>query len=921
MKNKEYIEQGFAKMDRDLAFLVQCFREVLESIGESEVAAVLPWTNASLDAVRGVSLPAKLEQSYAVAFQLLNMVEENTSAQVRRLRERDLGMGAEPGLWCHQLQKLKSLGIPEEDIAVGLAHTQVEPVLTAHPTEAKRGTVLEQHRAIYLLLVQRENHMWTPKELSSIQDEIKVAMERLWRTGEILLTKPDISAERRGIMHYLREVFPKILPKLDKRLRQAWTEVGFQSDRISEPEHLPRLRFGTWVGGDRDGHPFVTADVTRESLMALRLHAFLVLEKTLSQLYENLTLSTYQHHPTEELTERMKVMTGELGTKAARVLARSAEEPWRTFVGLIQLKLPLSRQLGNRMDLTEGPESYRMPEELLSDLKILYRSLHAVGAGRIAHAEVRPVRRLLDVFGFHLASLDIRQNSSFHDLALTQLMTAAGIPAEDFPNWPEEKRLELLNRELLHPRPFLHSSASCGPEAKAVLDCYRLLVEHLNKYGSGGLGSLIISMTRNLSDVLVVHLLAREAGLSQVHDGVLACRLPVVPLLETIDDLDHSKALLQKILEHPVTKATQRLLQQGVSTPVQQVMVGYSDSNKDGGILASLWALHKAQRGLTEVAVKNGARIRFFHGRGGTISRGAGPTHRFLEALPEGSIAGDLRMTEQGETIAQKYANQITATYNVELLMAGVAQASIRHLHRPGHITSCEPILDHLSQLSYDAYSRFIHEEGFIDFYRVATPIDALENSRIGSRPSRRNAKKSLDDLRAIPWVFSWTQSRFYLPGWFGIGSAFEALKKENPGDFSKLVGEVKKWPFLSYVLLNVETNLASADQEIMRHYAGMVTDDELREKFLKLILEEFDRTSHMLAEVFGAGHLKRRPRMSRTLGLRAQALRILHERQIRYLQEWRSLLQQGDEARAGDALVRVLYSVNAIASGLRTTG
>ncbi|MGC1480370.1 MAG: phosphoenolpyruvate carboxylase, partial [Chthoniobacterales bacterium] len=706
----------------------------------------------------------------------------------------------------------------------------------------------------------------------------------------------------------------------------AWDAAGYDRKVLDSPNAWPRLRFGTWVGGDRDGHPLVTADVTRDTLSELRRNALVVLDQELSDLARALPLSSSVQSPSANLQARIEEYAALLGPAAATIVAQRRDEPWRQYVLLLRARLPLADHRDNTAALVESPTAYRHAHELQSDLELLHESLQEIDAHRIDRSAVWPVRRSLDVFGFHLASLDIRQNSAFHDKALAQILTAAGLPGSDFADWPEERRLEFLSKELTSPRPFLYGDTGIGTEADAVLACYGVIRAHLREYGPEGLGSLIVSMTRSVSDLLVVYILAREAGLTRWKDGVLACDLPAVPLFETQDDLQRSPDLMRVFLQHPVTKASlehhlairRSHFARTATRPVQQVMIGYSDSNKDCGILASQWTLYLAQRELTAAGNDCGVQIRFFHGRGGTISRGAGPTHRFLEALPAHTIQGDFRLTEQGETIAQKYGTVSIAAHNLELLVGGVAAASLEQsagktVPRP----DVDAIWTVLDAASTSVYQDFIRSEGFIDFYSYATPIDALENTRIGSRPARRTGKRSLADLRAIPWVFSWNQSRTYLPGWFGVGSGLQALADQKPDLFAKISEDIRSRPVLYYVLTNVETNLASADREIMSEYAALVPDEKIRDHFLGRILDEFDLTKRMLDDIFQGAVEKRRPRMIKTLELRADALRVLHRRQIALLKEWRA----ADSERAQAILPRVLLSINAIASGLRTTG
>ena len=852
---------------------------------------------------------------------MLNLIEENVSSQVRRAREKAAGIASEPGLWGANLQRLRHAGLNPKEIAAGLAEIVVEPVLTAHPTEAKRPTALEQHRRLFQLLHVREDPRHTPLELADGREEIKATLERLWRTGEILLRKPEVAAERRNLMYYFREVFPRALPELDRRLRQAWTDTGFDATLLGDGRALPRLRFGTWVGGDRDGHPLVTADTTRETLAELRAGGLLVVSRQLTHLASRLCLSHHVQSPPASFSTHLSRLMEEAGERGQAILHDAPEEPWKQYARLLLLKLP---RHGADRGNPPHPRPYTRAAELTADLERLYASLVEVGAHRLAERDALPVLRAVDTFGFHLAALDIRQNSRFHDKALGQLMTLAGHPGEDFADWDEPRRMAFIEEELRSSRPFAHAGASAGPEADAVLSCYRLLLEQLDTHGPGGLGALIISMTRQLSDLLVVFLLAREAGLAHPTPEGLVCRLPVTPLFETAEDLEHAPAIMHAFLAHPVAQRSLRMTSPGSVPPVQQVMIGYSDSNKESGILASQWALNRAQIALTDVARDAGVRIRFFHGRGGTISRGAGPTHRFLDALPPGTVNGDLRLTEQGETIAQKYANGATADFNLELLLAGTASTSLRPA-----VGSAAPVggpleatVNLLVAASREVYEGLLRAPDFMEFYSQATPIDALEQSSIGSRPSRRTGQRTLADLRAIPWVFSWNQSRFYLPGWYGVGSALAKLCAVDAAAFGELKASLNGgWPFLRYVFMNVETNLASTDRDIMSRYAGLVPDERVRAEFLGRIMDEFERTHEMLTECFGRSTMDRRPRAAKTLALRADALRVLHRQQIGLLSRWRGLQKAGDEQAAKRMLPELLLSINAIASGLRTTG
>jgi phosphoenolpyruvate carboxylase len=913
MATNNLIEENFKKIRQDLYFLVDCFREVLQELGEQEIAAQLPWSDKA-SPPRKVERPRRTAQSYSIAFQLLSMVEENAAVQQRRQSERDDTLANISGLWQQNLKRLKERGLSDKQIAESLDDIHVEPVLTAHPTEAKRATVLEHHRRIYLLLVKRENTVWTPSERDEIWASIKTELERLWRTGEIYLEKPDIASERRNAIHYLRNVFPDVLPELDRRLRVAWKAMDFDPALLGAPRRLPHLSFGNWVGGDRDGHPLVTAEVTKETLSELRKHALQLLTEQLTELTRRLSLSEFLQVPSEQLLGRVQEDADALGARGRAAVERNPDEPWRQFVNLVIARLPINEGI-----LSSNPQSYAASAELLSDLKFLRQQLLDVNARRIAANDLDPVIRTVQTFGFHLAALDIRQNSQFHDQAVAQLMSAAGMDGEKFLQWDESQRLDFLNRELSSPRPLTHPEMDLGAEAEAVLSCYREVSSYMKQYGSDGLGALIVSMTRSLSDLLVVYLLARETGLTMHTEDGLVCKLPVVPLFETIDDLHNAPGILEDFLSHPVTEQSLSHLRRhhGLEQPVQQVMVGYSDSNKDGGIFTSLWNLYRAQDALTDIGRNHNVRIRFFHGRGGTISRGAGPTHRFINALPHSSLAGDLRLTEQGETIAQKYANRLNAAYNLELLIAGTTGATCRHQHTQNETHPLEPKMDQLAEKSRQAYENLLSTDGFVTFFRQATPIDAIEASRIGSRPARRTGQQTIADLRAIPWVFSWGQARFYLSGWYGTGTALEWLRNAHPSTFETVKEQNFVWSPLHYILSNAATSLATADPEIMRAYAELVQDSGLRTRIMDQIEAEYDRTRQMLEHIYSGPLAEKRPSVQQALDLRQQGLKTLHRQQIELLRQWRKHSNDGED----DVLPKLLLTVNAIASGLGATG
>lgn len=878
------VESGLAQVDEEYKFLVDAFIRVLHDMGESETAQALEQINGTR--APAANLSEQTVQAISFSFQLLNLAEEHVANSARLIRESKAGTSAEPGHWGHYFKRLKEEGFSPDTVRSEIAQLKVEPVFTKHPTEAKRWSVLQLHREIVRILRTRETAR-TERELARCATLARGVIERLWLTGEINSQKPKVEDELDNLLYYLNEVFPSALHRLDENLLNAWQEAWPQEDPL-ERDQLPHLQFGSWVGGDRDGHPLVTADVTAATLKKMRESALKVLHNRLHKLAGVLSLTQTHSKCPQELKSTLRSW----GIKDDR------NEPWRAFV----------EALAERIDQTTRAELY-------STLENLARWLEVAKAIRTAKHYVRPLLRLLDTIGLHLARTDIRQNSAFYEKALSQMMIAAGISdAANYGKWSEDDKLNFLNQELVTPRPLTHASMQLPKEASAARDALGAVAAHIGLYGTDGIGALIVSMTRNLSDLLTVYVLAKEVGLTQQDDGGLRCILPVVPLFETYEDLEAGPSISDTFLAH---SCTQRSLNIGdpQAAPRFMIMLGYSDSNKDTGILGSQWVLFNAQRNLIAVGLKHGVKTTFFHGRGGTIGRGAGPTHRFLEALPEKSLDGGLRVTEQGEVIAQKYNTPSTATANLEWLLAGSLGAQILATKQPlpDHVSGT---MDSIVAHSRKAYRALLDADGFMTFYRQATPIDAIEQSRIGSRPSRRTGQATLDDLRAIPWVFSWNQARFYVPGWYGVGSALEALAANGQEAYNTFQQSIQATPFLRYVFYNVESSLSSSDENWMRTYADLVEEDEIRERLLKQILDERDRTVAHLGRLFKRPLPERRPRFYETIKKREAALELLHKRQIKLLQKARSA-----EKMDSESVEQLLRVVNAIASGLRTTG
>ncbi|MFH0758136.1 MAG: phosphoenolpyruvate carboxylase [Bacteroidota bacterium] len=920
MTSLHEIQKLLGKPYRDLEFLLQCFSEVLEENGKKELAAKLPWITAFEP-----EFPEENRQDllhlYSICFQLLNLSEVNGAVQNRRQKRESGGLSSVNGLWGNVLMELKKGGISEEKILDQFKRVEVEPVLTAHPTEAKRPVVLGLYRQLYLLLVQLENTMYNRYERDEIKHDIKRILHKLWFIGEIFMEKPAIESELENVLHYFYKVFPEVLPFLDFRLKQAWESAGFDPVYIEDTGNFPSVTFGNWVGGDRDGHPLVTAGVTEKTLKIFRIHAFRLVISMLDDLADKVSIYCSE----EELIASFRIRLEELEKEGSQVAEGDKKEPFKQYVKLLKRKLPVEERSGGGIGLKDTPGSYRSSVELVEDLQLLKKALVDYGAWSMAAYDVQKVLRHLAIFGFHLARLDIRQNSQYHEEALLDLIRTS-MPAryEGIAGDPS-----LLNRfildELSSMRPFLTSPELLGPDmAREAVNTYLTLSKHILTYSERAVGNLIVSMTRSERDLFTVYLFAREAGLLRHTGAGMVCPMPVVPLFETIEDLKQSPGILDAFLAHPVTKNSLEYHRdsRGRSFLVQDVMIGYSDSNKDGGILASTWYLYDAQVKMAAVGKKHGVEIRFFHGKGGTISRGAGPTHWFLKSLPGSVQNGLIRITEQGETIERKYANKGNAAYNLELLLAGTAQAAILNAGGSnGENPDRDALFSYMAGESYRAFKELTTHPSFIRFYEQATPIDVIESSKIGSRPARRRGKRALEDLRAIPWVFSWTQSRMHISSWYGVGATFAGMKSAEPGKYSLLKALVKKDDFVRYVLTNVDTSLAATDEEVMILYAGLVEDAKVRNDILEMLLSELALTREMMLDLLGSPISERRVNHFLSTRLRAAALLPLHREQVHLLGEWREARKRGKQETEEQLLKNLLRSVNAIANAMGTTG
>ncbi|MEU1208685.1 phosphoenolpyruvate carboxylase [Nocardia sp. NPDC005825] len=863
--------------------------------------------SAVADMLRDVDIRTAIPVIRAFShFLLLANLAEDLQRDRRRAVHVAAGEPPQDSSLAATYQKLDASGPDGAVVADLLSDALVSPVITAHPTETRRRTIFDVQGKITDLMRQRQRYNKYEPEFAELEVDIRRQVLQLWRAALIRLARLRIQDEIDvGLRYYdltLFDVIPRINDQVRAALRSRWPG----HDLLARPI----LRPGSWIGGDRDGNPNVTADVVhrathRAGTVAFEryLSALVELEKTLSQ------------------SARLVPVTPELAALADAGFDESpqrADEPYRRAVRAIRARLSATaiRALGELPvdGIDAGAVPYDGPGELLTDLGVVDASMRASGDGLLADDQLASVRSAVETFGFHLQGLDMRQNSETHEQVVAELFAWAGVHP-DYASLDEDQRVALLSAELTTRRPLIGSAARLSDLAAKELAVVRAARTALDDLGPDTVPNYIISMCTSVSDMLEAALLLKEAGILDPGDADTAPSSPigVVPLFETIDDLRHGADILSAALEVP---AYHRLV--AARGMQQEVMLGYSDSNKDGGYLAANWALYRAEQNLVDVARKTGIRLRLFHGRGGTVGRGGGRSYDAILAQPAGAVRGALRLTEQGEVISTKYADSGTAYRNLEALVAGTLESTLLDVEGLG--AEAEPayeILDELAESARIAYSKLVHETpGFVEYFRASTPVAEVADLNLGSRPASRKPTDSVYDLRAIPWVMAWSQSRVMLPGWYGTGTAFEQWIGDDPERLATLSDLYRRWPFFNTVMSNLAQVMAKADMDIAARYADLVPDEALRDTVFRMICDEFTRTARMHAAITGADELLAdNPALAESIHNRFPYLEPLNQLQVELLRR----------RRAGDTseLVErgILLTMNGLATALRNSG
>ncbi|HTV95254.1 MAG TPA: phosphoenolpyruvate carboxylase [Steroidobacteraceae bacterium] len=872
---------------------------------EPEVAAVLreERTTSGMPA----ALLARTLQAQGILFQLLAIAEQNRDMRNRREIERERGHAQLRGTFAGAFAAAAAEGISGAQIREALCSLRVRPVITAHPTEAKRVTVMERHRRIYLKLLELESPRWTDREREELIEALGDEIELLWLTGELKLEKPTVAQEVAWGLYFFQENLFDVVPQMLAKVQSA-----FVRQFPDEPFEVPVFfQFGSWIGGDRDGNPYVTSEVTRRTLWETRLASLNRYRARLLELVRNLSIEDQALPLPQSFRDAVADAIRSLPDGAARA-ARNRGEIFRQFICCMLARIETTIEHAERERPAPHASGYRSADRLIEDIDLMRHALESAGAKRLADALLLPLRREVGIFRFCTVRLDVRENSMRVNRTLAALYRACRAGAEPPPPHSEEW-MRWLKSELAAPRGEPRRFDGLPADAAETLDTFRTIARLREEVDREAFGALILSMTRSAADVLGVYLLAKEAGLFADTAAVERCTLPIVPLLETIPDLRKAPAILKELLQIPLVQRS--LYVQG---RIQEVMIGYSDSNKDGGYLTAHWELAKAQSQLTRLGSELGVAISFFHGRGGSVSRGGAPTGRAIAASPAGSIRGQFRLTEQGEVVSFKYANRGTAAYQVELLGSSVVEHVLRSKREAALIPVHEfhEAMEALAGTAWSAYRKLMDMPDMLAYLQASSPLEELSLLNIGSRPARRTQASTLEDLRAIPWVFAWTQNRHMVSGWYGVGSGIKAfldVRRERGLELLKRM--FREARLFRLILDDVERTLLQVDLSIARKYAGLVDCESVREPIFAAVAEEYRLTCEMILRVSGGACIGERfPQFRRRLARRLKTINEVSREQVHLLRAYRT--EPAEEVRTA-----LLMSINCAAAGLGATG
>ncbi|NHN35315.1 phosphoenolpyruvate carboxylase [Paenibacillus agricola] len=847
-------------------------------------------------------------RAFAIYFQLINIAEQNHRIRRKRDYERSSGENVQPGSIEDVVRDLKNQQIPASEVEEMLQGISLELVMTAHPTEATRRAVLDIHQRIANEVMELDNPNLTFREREQLRDKLMGEVITLWQTDELRDRKPTVIDEVNNGLYYfdatLFDVLPEVYQELERCLAIYYPEQSW---------HAPIfMKFGSWIGGDRDGNPSVTSKVTWETLTLHRKLALKKYDELLTGFMEHLSFSKNIVEVTQELLDSIQVDRERLDLRSHEVW-RNEKEPYR--IKIVYMLEKIRRTADPSIDALQ---KYNSPDEFLADLKIIENSLRNHFADYIADAYVVKLVRQVELFGFHLASLDVRQHSQEHESAMAEILAKMSICA-DYSVLTEPAKIELLTSLLNEPRPITSPYMDYTENTLECLKVYRVIKQAQQEFGVKCITSYLISMTRGSSDLLEVLVLAKEAGLyHQAADGSVTCTLQSAPLFETIDDLHEAPAIMRALYSIPAYRNSL------VSTNnLQEIMLGYSDSNKDGGVITANWELRVALRSITKAANEYGVKLKFFHGRGGALGRGGMPLNRSILAQPADTVGGGIKITEQGEVLSSRYSMKGIAYRSLEQATSALLQAAVngRNPQFEQAEAEWEAIMFDISEKAQTKYQDLIFRDpDFLTFFKESTPLPELGELNIGSRPSKRKGSDRFEDLRAIPWVFAWTQSRFLLPAWYAAGTGLNSFYQGKAENLAVMQEMYEKWSFFRSLIDNLQMAMAKADLLIAKEYGSMIKDPVIAERIFNEISNEFKLTSDLILSISGQQEiLDNVPVIQESIRLRNPYVDPLSYLQVQLVTELRAIRELDEE----DALLirEVLLTINGIAAGLRNTG
>ena len=856
-------------------------------------------------------------RAFSLYFSLVNIAEEAYQHQQRRRQCRFSDGPGWPGSFDATLREFKQQNINAGQLQTILDHLAYYPVITAHPTEAKRRMVKEALRRIFVTSEQLDDTRLSKQERNEVIDQLQTEIQMLWKTDEVRVRRPRVEDEIRTGIGYFQDCLFDAVPKTYRNIENATTNIYSGDPAISVPSFL---RFGSWIGGDRDGNPNVTPDTT---VSALRLQSRAVLLEHLDRLAElsrTLTMSRSLCRPDHRLSDALTKYDNLAEIAFQGDTERFGNEPYRRMLFLIRYRLErnlvaINQSLGEKIS-EPTDHAYSNEDDLLHDLRLIHTSLHSHGDGKIADGKLKDLIRLVETFGFFLMYLDIRQESTRHTSAVEEILSQAYSKSE-YGNMNEAQRLATLGELIAASNtPAIDRSQLCD-ETRQTLEVLDAMVQMRKEISPRAFGTYVISMTHAASHVMEVMFLARLAGMVNCQGETWQCDIQISPLFETIEDLAHIETVMEQLLDNSTYR---RLLSS--SGDIQEVMLGYSDSCKDGGILASGWSLYQAQRKITHIASRHNIECRLFHGRGGTIGRGGGPTHEAILSQPAGTVFGQIKFTEQGEVLSSKYSNNETAVYELTMGSTGLLKAS-RTLVTPapedhnGYLA----IIDKLVKHGENAYRDLTdNNPALLDYFYEATPVYEIGMMNIGSRPShRKKGDRSKDSVRAIAWIFGWAQSRHTMPAWYGIGSALDEWTQDK-AKLATLREMYRNWPFFRALLSNTQMALFKADMSIAREYSKLCVESDTCDSIYKKINNEYQRTLKSVLNITDSSHLlDETPTLALSLARRSPYLDPLNNIQVTVLKRYRD--ESLSEEERNTWLDPLLRSINAIAAGMRNTG